>query len=54
MVVRGSRNRRQIERLRSSIEAHVLEIPQVTARGPSLVGLVADLLDGSGEEKMFA
>ncbi len=54
MVVRGSRNREQIERLRRAIDARFLEIPQVTARGPELVGLVADMLEGVDEDRRFA
>jgi anion-transporting ArsA/GET3 family ATPase len=45
LVVRGSRNREQIERLRQRIDASFLEIPQVRARGPELVGIVAEALE---------
>jgi hypothetical protein len=54
LVVRGTRNREQIERLRSTIDAHLLEIPQMTARGPELVGIVADFLEGVEEDRRLA
>jgi anion-transporting ArsA/GET3 family ATPase len=54
MVVRGARNRHQIERLRAALDAHLLEIPQVEARGPELVGIVADFLEGREADRRLA
>jgi anion-transporting ArsA/GET3 family ATPase len=54
LVVRGTRNRQQIERLEKALEAHFLEIAQVRARGPELVGIVADFLEGLEADRRLA
>jgi len=54
LVARGARDRQQIERLRKALEAHFLEIPQLHARGPELVSIVADFLEGREESRRFA
>lgn len=54
LVIRGSRNRSQIERLQGAIDAHFLEVPQVRARGPELVGIVADFLEGGSAARRLA
>jgi anion-transporting ArsA/GET3 family ATPase len=49
LVIRGTHNREQIERLESTIEAKFLEVPMTRVRGPELIGRVADAIDRAGQ-----
>lgn len=50
LVVRGSQNRDQIARLHRDLDARFMQIPMTRARGPELVGSVADAIENSGRE----
>ena len=50
LVIRGTHNREQIERLEASIDSNFLEIPMLRVRGPELIGQVADALARGGRK----
>ncbi len=50
LVIRGSRNRNQIDRLVENVDASFLEIPVTRARGPELIGTVADAIEGTASQ----
>jgi anion-transporting ArsA/GET3 family ATPase len=50
LVIRGTHNREQIDRLEGSIDARILEIPMTRVRGPELIGMVADSIESASRD----